>query len=508
MPVTASEAKRELARRELARRQLARFAWYTYRQYVITPLHALIAHHLEQVERYVTTGGQEGIGRLMIFCPPRHGKSELVSVRFPAWFLGRNPDRHIILVSCTTSLSTEFSRKVRNLVMDTTFRAVFGDLSTQDGVSIAKDSRAADMWALAGYAGGLTAAGVGGAIIGRGAHVAIIDDPFRDRADAQSKRVRDRVDDWYRSVLYSRLEQGGAIVLMHQRWHEDDLAGRLLRRMADAEGDDWTVLSLPAIAEEWAGGVSPEETAATLQQGWYKAADALGRQPGEALWPGKYPIERLYQMRKVMGGYEFDALEQQRPRQLEGAMIKAHRIPIVETVPDNLKLARYWDLAVSRSARADWLSGALVGQDIETGRLYILDVRRMRGPWADARPKITRIMLRDDAAIREGVEVSGQQGGYHQELQRDPKLLGRSIEGVNPQHVGSKEVRAQVWASRIEDNLVWMLKGPWNETFIEECLAFPLSTHDDQVDGVSGAVQMLSQKVVVSLGTKWKAQAG
>ncbi len=506
--ISISAAQQELARRELARRDLATFAWYTFPQYQLTAMHRLLAENLTEVERYVQTGGEHGIGRLMIFMPPRHGKSEMVSVRFPAWFLGRNPDSNVILVSCTASLATSFSRRVRNIILDRPYQAIFGNLAAQEfAVQIADDTRAAEAWGLAGREGGLVSAGVGGAIIGRGAHLALIDDPFRDRADANSPAVRDRVDEWYRSVLYSRLERGGAIVLMHQRWHEDDLAGRLLKRMADGSGDNWRIVNLPAIAEPWAVDVPGDEQLAALASGWHKSPDPLGRAPGEPLWPGKYPLSILENIRQVVGGYEWDAMYQQRPRQIEGALIKAHRISVIEQMPDNLRLARYWDLAVSGKQRADYIAGALVGR-ADDGRLYILDVKRFPGPWADARPAMVRVMAElDGPEIVQGIESAGQQSGYFQELQRDPRLTGRAVVAVNPQQIGSKEVRAQIWASRIEDDLVYLRAGNWNRDFIDEALAFPRGAHDDQVDAVSGAVQMLAQRAQISLGSAWRTNS-
>lgn len=245
--------RREIARQVLARRALIPFAWYTFRGYAAAPVHRLIAGHLERVERYIATGGREGTGRLMIFMPPRHGKSELVSVRFPAWFLGRNPDARVILSSCTASLATGFSRQVRDIIRDEPYQTLFGVQSTldeADWVRISDESRAADAWDIAGRRGGLIASGVGGSIVGRGANLGIIDDPFKDRNEAESKSVREAVDAWYRSAFYTRLEDGAAVILMHQRWHYDDLAGRLLRRMVeDEDTDQWEVLSLPAIAE-------------------------------------------------------------------------------------------------------------------------------------------------------------------------------------------------------------------------------------------------------------------
>jgi predicted phage terminase large subunit-like protein len=494
-------ARRELARRELARRRLMDFTTYTFAQYQVARHNQLLAEYLEQVELYVTTRGCDGIGRLMVFMPPRHGKSELVSVRFPAWFLGRNPDSRVILSSCTGDLAMNFGRQVRNIVVDAPFRAVFGDKSSAaEPVALSDDSRSASVWDFAGRRGGMVAAGVGAAIIGRGAHLAIIDDPLRNRQDAESQIVRDRIDEWYKSTLYTRLEDGAAIVLMHQRWHEDDLAGRLLKRQVLEDGaDQWVVLNLPALAEEWAGGVEAADVIEACKSGWWRSVDPLGRQPGDPLWPGKYPLDALASIRTNIGGYEWDALYQQRPRRLEGAIIKAHLIKVIATeeIPAGLRVARYWDLAVSGKERADYIAGCKVGRD-KGGRLYILDVAHFPGPWADARSKMIGVMLRDEASVEQGIEVSGQQGGYFQELQRDDQLQGRTLRAVNPRDVGNKEVRAQVWASRIEDGLVYMVRAPWNDAFIAEALAFPRGAYDDQVDGVSGAVQMLPSYVSFS----------
>jgi len=562
-------ARRELARRELARRRLMPFVEYTFRAYRAAAVHRLLAEYLEGVELYIASGGREGIGRLMVFEPPRHGKSELVSVRFPAWFLGRNPDRQVIVASCTGDLAVSFGRQVRNVIEGGEYQNVFGLRSgrvMEESIYLADDSRAANAWSLARQRGGLVAAGVGGNIIGRGAHLAVIDDPFRGRRDAESKAVRDGVDTWYKSELYPRLEVGGAIVLMHQRWHADDLAGRLLRRMVEdpagaggAGADRWVVLSLPAVAEEWAGeeraptngdrapangeraptrgaptagGGEEHEVIGALRDGWWRGVDALGRRAGEALWPERYPLERLGEIRANIGGYEWDAQYQQRPRRLEGALIKAYEIVMVDwdEVPGyggdgadgegrpprpagasqggqgvplrgvgGWREGRYWDLAVSGRQSADYIAGARLGRTSE-GRLYIMDMVRLKGPWADARPRMIEVMLRDPASVRQGVEVAGQQGGYYQELQRDPALQGRALEGVNPQKVGNKEVRANIWASRIEDGLVYMVRAPWNDEFLAEAIAFPRGAYDDQVDAVSGAVQMLGSGPV---GIRW-----
>ncbi len=284
---------------------------------------------------------------------------------------------------------------------------------------------------------------------------------------------------------------------MHQRWHEDDLAGRLIKRMVeDEEADQWTVLNLPAIAEEWAERVEGDEVIQACHQGWWKSVDALGRAAGEALWPERFGLEKLLSIRANLGGYEWDALYQQRPRPIEGAIIKAYDIIQVrraEAPEDHeLKIVRYWDLAVSGGERGHYIVGAKLAR-ARDGRVYIFHIARLKGPWADARPKMIDVMLRDGVNVEQGIEVAGQQSGYHQELQRDPKLVGIAVTAVNPKEVGSKEVRANVWASRIPDGLIYLIRdGGWNvDAFLAEAVAFPMGAEDDQVDGVSGGVQML-----------------
>ena len=218
----------------------------------------------------------------MIFMPPRHGKSELASKRFPAWCLGRDPKRQIIAASYNSDLANDFGRNVRNLVNEPEFGQVFPN------VTLAPDSQAANRMNT-NHKGAYVAAGVGTAVTGRGAHIALIDDPFKDREEADSERRRDLVWDWYRSTLYTRLMPGGAIVLIQTRWHEDDLAGRILEQ----EGDQWEVLELPAISKA-----------------------------GEALWPEWYPIDALERIRATVGPREWSALYQQQPQPDEGTFFK------------------------------------------------------------------------------------------------------------------------------------------------------------------------------------------
>lgn len=270
-----------------ARQSLLAFTEYTLPQYARAAHHELIAEKLEAVER-----GE--IDRLMIFMPPRHGKSELASKRFPAWCLGRDPRRQIIAASYNSDLANDFGRNVRNIIAEPEFSQVF------PGVTLAPDSQAANRMNT-NKGGTYVAAGVGTAVTGRGANIALIDDPFKDREEADSERRRDTVWDWYRSTLYTRLMPGGAIVLIQTRWHEDDLAGRLLEQ----ERDQWDVLELPAL--------HPERG---------------------ALWPEWYGEAALLRIKETIGAREWSALYQQQPQPDEGTFFQRAWFKSYDKLPD------------------------------------------------------------------------------------------------------------------------------------------------------------------------------
>ncbi len=234
------------------------------------------------------------ITRLMLFLPPRHRKSQTANAHFSAWYLGRHPDHHVITASYGADLAETFSRESRDLL------AEFGpDLF---GVQISPSSHKVNDWALAGRYGGLTAAGVGGALTGRGADVLILDDLFKDAEEANSPTIREKVWNWYTHVAATRIEPNGKIVLIMTRWHPDDVAGRLLQAMELGTGDQWTIVRFPAEAEE---------------------ADELGRQPGEALWPEEFDLDWLHAQRRRIGSHAYTALYQQRPQELHGGAFQA-----------------------------------------------------------------------------------------------------------------------------------------------------------------------------------------
>lgn len=222
--------------------------------------------------------------RLMISMPPRHGKSELTSRYFPAWYLGTHPDNRVIFTSYEADFAATWGRKARDLLT-----AHGPDVF---GVFVRQDSSAADRWDIARHDGGMVTAGVRGPITGKGAHVLIIDDPVKNAEEARSPTIREKTWDWYKSTAFSRLEPGGAVILIMTRWHRDDLAGRILKEGHDHDPEPWRVIKLPAVAT----GIEP---------------DPLGRQPGEALWPERYSIADLAPNRS--DPYWWGSLYQQDP---------------------------------------------------------------------------------------------------------------------------------------------------------------------------------------------------
>ena len=229
----------------------------------------------------------DGLMGLVVSMPPQHGKSELCSRFLPAWYLGTFPDRRVILVSYEADFAATWGRKARDLLEQ------WGHLF---GVRVSRRSGAANRWDLEGRAGGMTAAGVGGPITGRGAHLLIVDDPIKNDEEARSATFRQKQWDWWQSVATTRLRPGALVVVIQTRWHRDDLTARILAQAAETDRL-WRVVKFPALAEEH---------------------DVLGRQPGEALWPEVFSRARLKQVRETQTSYYWQALYQQNP-QAEGS---------------------------------------------------------------------------------------------------------------------------------------------------------------------------------------------
>lgn len=503
--LSQKEIRQERINREYARRKLIRFAQYTAPWYRAAAHHELVADALEQVARYIETRGMEGIGRLLIFMPPRHGKTELASRMFPAWLLGRNPDLSVIMTSYGADLATANSRKVREYVSSSRYQAIFGERSTKDQpVEISQESRSASAWDLAPpHRGAVVATGVGGGITGRGAHLLVIDDPFKNRDEAESEPHRERVMDWYGSTAYTRLEDGGAIVGMLTRWHQEDWAGQMLKRMAeDPLADQWHVICLPAIAEE--GPVNQIEHLEKLRDGIWVGEDPLGRAVGSALWDYKFSLSALESIKANIGEYDWAALYQQRPFLRSGSMFKREWFDIVDAIPEGVQIVgrvRYWDKAGTAGAGAR-TAGTLLALG-SNRHVYVEHVHK--GQWSQGQREQEIVRTAQEDRKRPGVSVQiwheqepGSAGkDSAQATNRNLALAG--FGGRFETVTGDKETRAAPWAAACEGGMVHLIRGHWNRDYIEEHVAFPKGKFKDQVDGSSGAFA----KLVSSGGVGW-----
>ena len=458
------KAEQELAKRILSRKRLLPFVERFNPDYLAGWVHKDICQRLEKFSEQVANKESP---RLMLFMPPRHGKSTLASVAFPAWHLGRHPHHEFISCSYSGSLAMSFSRKVRQLLREPVYKNVF-EKSRLD-----KDSQSIESWQTT-QGGGYVAAGVGGGITGKGANVLVIDDPVKNREDAESDNNREATWDWYTSTAYTRLSPGGGILVILTRWHDDDLAGRLLKQAEDG-ADQWEVIRYPAIAE----------------------IDENFRKQGESLHPERYNVDALEQIRKAIGPRDWSALYQQNPVSDEGDyfsrdMIRYYEYDEIDTAELNYYCA--WDLAIGQRDRNDYSVGIVVGID-EYDNLYVVDV--VRGKY-DGFELVEQILDLYET-WRPGI-VGIERG--HIEMALGPFLQKRTRErGLSEAYfkdlkVGrrDKEARARAIQGRMQQGMVYFPKDAvWTGTMVAELLRFPNGAHDDQVDALAWIGLMMTE---------------
>lgn len=448
-------AAAEMLKRMDAADQLIKFTEYTLPSYRPAEHHRLIAKKLEAVER-----GE--IDRLIICMPPRHGKSELASRRFPAWYLGRHPGHSVIAASYNSDLASDFGREVRNIVSGPEFGCIFD-------TTLRADSSAANRWHT--DAGGMyVAAGVGTAVTGRGADILLIDDPIKDREEADSELKRQKIWDWYTSTAYTRLHPGGRIVVIQTRWNEDDLAGRLLA----TNEDNWEVLELPALSDD-----------------------------GSALWPDFYPANVLNRIRTSIGPRNWSALYQQRPAPEEGDFFKREWLRPVNQLPDPKTLRVYGgsDYAVTADG-GDYTVHVIVGLDPDD-RMYLLAVWRGQtdsSVWVEAFCDLVEHWKPIGWAEENGQIKSGVGPFLTRRMRERKTFVHREAFPTR----GDKAVRAQSIRGRMSLNGLYYLSDvPWFPALEAELLSFPAGKHDDVVDAL-GLVGQLLDKMVSGARPKTK----
>jgi predicted phage terminase large subunit-like protein len=443
-----------------------------------------LSRHLGLFNRIALSLAAREYDRVAIAAPPRHGKSSFFSRYLTSWWLGTFPDDRVIVTSYGAELATFWSSRAR-----ADFEA-FGDPCFRLRVSTRR--RAGDDWDITGHEGGMQAVGVGGPIMGRGANLAIVDDPFKNFQEARSQTRRNAVWEWFRSSFLTRLEPGAVVVVIMAPWHEDDLLGRLKKQQAeadpeeDAEPEHWKFFNFPALAT-------------CRESGW---PDGLDRIPGDSLWPERYPRPKLLRIKAKIGPRWWTALYQGAPTPDEGDVFQAAWLDgkIVDVSPPLVKEVRFWDLAateVSGSNDPDWTAGPRVGRH-DNESYYVKDVRLARKTPAGVIDLLFNTAKIDGPRVPVVIEKEGGASGKIAVdlLVRELRRRGLRRWVIVGQSTGkaSKQERFNAVASLAENGLLYLVRGSWNETLVEQFRQLWGGAHDDIADAISGAHDYLAGK--------------
>lgn len=435
-------------------------------------------HHLAIIDKLEALERRD-IKRLIVTVPPRHGKTQLTSRGFPAWYLGRNPDHEIIVASYAAELAQSISRNIRDQIRDEEYWP-FPGIKLKDGQQTVKD------WGIDGYRGGLVAAGVRGGLTGRGADLLIIDDPIKDRQDADSTTMREAMLEWFYDVAMTRLAPNAVVVVIQTRWHAGDLAGTLIKAMQEG-GAQWEVLNMPALAYQpgeappWVGG------------------DPLGRHPGEPLWPERFSAEHYQTIKRTSPDRTWSALYQQLPSTEAGLvfkmawMLRRYKtwreldIRALEIIVDS---AFSEGVGTSTSCIAAWAhlphEAALL--DIWQQRVgyeeLIQAIIDMATKWRGLTGLTPTVVIEKKASGQSAIQTLRTRDG----------IVSLSVVPFpDPDDEGQKRLAASSKEARA-DNATPMFKAgqvllpaeePWLETWIRNHLAFPTAETNDDVDTTS-----------------------
>lgn len=475
----ASQVTPDAIEQEVARRDLISFTEYTFPKYRA----GWFARHLADVlDQFLLDCVAGKSPRLMVYAPPRHGKSELISRRFPAYALGRFPDIEFIATSYSSTLAGRMSRDMARIMGSREYQELFpGVLFPGKGINNPEDKASTvEFRELVDHTGSYRAAGVGEGITGGGAKVFLIDDPVKDGRDARSPTIREAHWEWYTTTAYSRLEPGAGMALVMTRWNADDLAGRLREAMEEEDGDEWQVIEFPAIAER----------------------DDEFRKEGEALDPDRYPLSRLLKIKRAVGPYAWSALYQQHPTIQGGSVFDVEWWQHYD--PDNVPRIRwrriYADTAMKAGERNDYSVFQCWGMGYD-GNIYLLD--QIRGKWtapelldqandfwekwnvAGVDLERTQVMKIEDKASGTGL--------IQQLAAGDVRHGGRGsvpVEGI-ARHI-DKVTRADAAAPQVRNGRVFIpRRAAWLHTFKQEFSDFTKNdshAHDDQIDPACDAI--------------------
>lgn len=447
------EAKLLLAMAEKARRSFRHFIRYVAPDYIFNWHHLVLIDALQRL-------AERKYQRLIVMEPPRHGKSYLVSILFPAWCFARNSSEHIIVASYAVSLASRMSRDCQRVLSSDRFTQMFPTLSFSEAKEVGA-IRTGHRFDMPG-GGHYIAAGVGGGITGEGATIGIIDDPVKNSEEADSMTYREKAWEWYATTFSTRFETGAIEVVCQTRWHEDDLTGRILEKKKNGT----EVIRFPALCEE---------------------AEAH-RQIGDALWPEFYPREVLLERQAENGSRAWNALYQQRPAPDEGSTIKRRWFGYYDPREykfENKKVDYYFDTAYTEEEKNDPTGG--IAYVKEGAYLYVLE---FHVDWMDFEAQIEFVK---DFCKRNGYS-------YRSIARVEPKATGKTLastmkkstglniaEGKPPK--GDKVARAHSCQGTLEGGRVLLPRGmAWVDRFLAQCAAFPNAAHDEEVDCLTGMI--------------------
>jgi predicted phage terminase large subunit-like protein len=416
------------------------------------------ASHLDLVCKELESIMRGENKRLMVFMPPRHGKSMCVTETFPSYYLGHNPHKRVMELSYGAELAQEFGKKNRDKVLEYGYDIFRIRLSNQQATKT--------NWKIAGTDGGMYSVGFFGSVTGRGADLLIVDDPIRNRAEAESSTYREKIWAEYQSTVATRLHSGGAIIIILTRWHEDDLAARLLKPEY-GKAEDWKVLSLPAVCED--------------------GSDLLGRKIGQALWPmGGYDETWAARQKETVGAYAWNALYQQHPTPSTGGIFKREWWQRWRELPGDLfDFIQSWDCTFKDANTSDYVVGQVWARSKKNpANRYLLDQVRARMTFTETVQAVRSLSAKWRQTTRKLVEDAANGTAVMD-------VLKKEMPGLIPvQPMGGKVVRAHAVTAVVEAGNVFIPDAsvaPWTHDFIEELSSFPNGAHDDQVDAMTQA---------------------